>query len=106
MKSKRNLGFFEKLFFYYNVIFNCYSAFDLLGGDLSMLSTPAPAPSNISQGLFDVQPPAMGGGGGLNDLFSIQGALPGAGYVAPQSVRVPLNTKGFIVFLCLYFLNH
>lgn len=57
-----------------------------MGGDLSMLSTPAPAPT--SQGLFDTQQPAMGGGGGLNDLFSIQGALPGAGYVAPQSVSV------------------
>ena len=73
---------------------NFSAGFDLLGGDLSMLSTPAaPAPRNPLQGLFDVAPPTTGG---LNDLFSIQGALPGAGYIAPQSVserKVPFSMK-------------
>ena len=87
-------------------MFNRSVGFDLLGGDLSMLSTPAPAPTNTSQGLFDVQPPAMGGGGGLNDLFSIQGALPGAGYVAPQSVSICSYhfVTGFLLRLSLFFL--
>ena len=49
-----------------------------------MLSTPAPAPTstNSATGLIDTS----SSGGGLNDLFSIQGALPGAGYVPPQTV--------------------
>jgi len=63
-------------------------AVDLLGGDLSMLSTPAPAPS-MGGGLIDTGSSA--GGGGLNDLFSIQGALPGAGYVGPQTVLLPAS---------------
>ena len=50
-----------------------------------MLSTPAPASSANVMFNAPVQP-AVGGGGGLNDLFSIQGALPGAGYVAPPTV--------------------
>lgn len=48
---------------------------DLLAGDLSMMNTPAPTPQ---------QP--MGMGGGLNDLFSLQGALPGSGYSPPKQV--------------------
>jgi len=59
-----------------------------------MLSTPAPAAA-----------PPMGGGfgglidtgptnaGGLNDLFSIQSALPGSGYVAPPTVGVSSDVK-------------
>lgn len=53
-------------------------AVDLLGGDLSMLSTPMPS----------AQPP-IGTGGGLGDLFSMQSALPSAGYVPPKTVWLP-----------------
>jgi len=48
---------------------------DLLAGDLSMLNTTAPTPQ-----------PMGGMGGGLNDLFSLQGALPGSGHTSPKQV--------------------
>lgn len=62
-------------------------AVDLLGGDLSMLSAPAPAPAP-SGGLIDTGAPAAGG---LNDLFSIQGALPSNGHVPNPSIFLPAS---------------
>lgn len=62
-------------------------AVDLLGGDLSMLSAPAPAPAP-SGGLIDTGAPTPGG---LNDLFSIQGALPSNGYVPNPSIFLPAS---------------
>lgn len=46
-----------------------------------MLSTPA-------QPAAPVGGPGLGMGGGLNDLFSLQGALPGSGYRAPEEVCI------------------
>ncbi|XP_065663309.1 AP-1 complex subunit beta-1 isoform X2 [Hydra vulgaris] len=61
------------------------SVLDLLGGDLNMLSTPSP---------FIPQQPAPVTG--LNDLFTLQTALPGSGYSAPKQVWLPAaKGKGF-----------
>lgn len=48
---------------------------DLLGGDLNMLSTPDPVPMSAPMG-----------DGGITDLFSLQGALPGTGYSPPKEI--------------------